>query len=85
MAEGAVDKYKGQLVAQGFSQVPGVHYSEIFASMARFAAVRTIIAITAGEDLELDAVDILTAFLNGDIDKEIYMKIPEGFEVEGEP
>ena len=80
-----MDKYKGWLVAQGFSQVPGVHYGEIFASMAQFAAVCTIIAIAAGEDLELDAVDISTAFLNGDIDKEIYMKILEGFEVEGEP
>ena len=84
-AEGAVDKYKGQIVAQGFSQVLGVHYGEIFASTAWFAAVCTIIAITAGEDLELDTVDISTAFLNGDIDKEIYMKIPEGFKVEGEP
>jgi len=83
--EGAVDKYKGRLVAQGFSQLPGVHYGEIFASTARFAAVRAVIAIAAEEDLELDAVDISTAFLNGVIDREIYMKIPEGFEVEGEP
>jgi hypothetical protein len=83
--EGAIEKYKGRLVAQGFSQVPGVHYGEIFVSTARFAAVRTVMAITADEDLELEGVDISTAFLNGDIDKELYMRIPEGFEVEGEP
>ena len=83
--EGAIDKYKGRLVAQGFSQVPGVHYGEIFASTARFAAVRAVIAIAADEDLELEGVDISTAFLNGDIDRELYMRIPEGFEVEGEP
>ena len=83
--EGLVDKYKARLVAQGFSQVPGIHYGEVFASTARFAAVRTVIALAAMEDLELEAVDISTAFLNGVIDKEVYMRIPDGFEVEGEP
>jgi hypothetical protein len=82
--EGAIEKYKGQLVAQGFSQVPGVHYGEIFASTAHFAVVRTMMAIAADEDLELEGVDISMAFLNGDIDKELYMRIPEGFKVEGE-
>jgi len=82
--EGLIDKYKARLVAQGFSQIPGVHYGEVFASTARFAAVRTVIALAASEDLELESVDISTAFLNGVIDKEIYMKIPDGFEVEGE-
>ena len=42
-------------------------------------------ALAVAEDLELEAVDISTAFLNGDIDTELYMRIPEGFEVEGEP
>jgi len=82
---GAVDKYKGRLVTQGFSQLPGVHYGEIFASTACFAAVQAIIAIAAEEDLELNVVDISMAFLNGVIDRELYMKIPEGFKVEGEP
>ncbi len=83
--EGLIDKYKARLVAQGFSQIPGIHYSEVFTSTARFAAVRTVIALAAIEDLELEAVDISTAFLNGIIDKEVYMRIPDGFEVEGEP
>ena len=83
--EGLIDKYKARLVAQGFSQVPGVHYGEVLASMARFAAVRTVITLAATEDLELEAVDISTAFLNRVIDKEVYMRVPDGFEVEGEP
>ena len=49
------------------------------------AAMRTVIALAAVEDLELDSVDVSTAFLNGDIDAEIYMKIPEGLGVEGDP
>jgi hypothetical protein len=85
MPNGTVDRYKGQIVAQGFSQVWGIHYNEVFAPTACMAAMRTVIALAAVEDLELESVDISTAFLNGDIDAEIYMKIPEGFEVEGEP
>jgi len=65
--------------------VQGVHYNEVFASTARMAAMCTVIAIAATEDLELESVDVSTAFLNGDIDAEIYMKIPEGLEVEGNP
>ena len=49
------------------------------------AAVCTVIVLAALKDLELEAVDILTAFLNGEIDAEIYMKIPEGLEVDGKP
>ena len=72
------------MVAQGYSQIAGVHYGEVFASMAHMAAMRTIIALATIEDLELKTVDISMAFLNGDIDKEIYMKIPEGLKVNGE-
>ena len=84
-ADGSIDKYKGWIVAQGFSQVRGIHYNEVFASTARMAAMRAVIAIAAAEDLELDSVDVSTAFLNGEIDAEVYMKIPEGLSVEGDP
>ncbi len=82
---GSIDKYKGQVVAQGFSQVCGIHYNEVFTSTARMAAVHTVIVIAAAEDLELETVDVSMAFLNGDIDAEIYMKIPDGLEVDGDP
>ena len=82
---GSIDKYKGRIVTQGFSQVQSIHYYEVFAPTVWMAAMRMVIAIAAIEDLELELVDISTAFLNGDIDAEIYMKIPECFEVDGEP
>jgi len=47
--------------------------------------MRTVIALAAEEDLELDSVDVSTAFLNGEIDAEIYMKIPEGLGMDGDP
>jgi hypothetical protein len=83
--DGSIDKYKGRIVAQGYSQIARVHYGEVFASTARMAAMRTVIALAAIEDLELETVDVSTAFLNGDIDREIFMRIPEGLEVDGEP
>jgi len=81
----SIDKYKGHIVAQGYLQVQGIHYNKIFASTARMAAMHTVLAIAAAEDLELESLDISTAFLNGDIDAEVYMKVLEGLEVEGNP
>jgi hypothetical protein len=80
-----INKYKGRIVAQGYSQVPRIHYGEIFTSTVCMATMRTVIALAAIKDLELETVDILMAFLNGDINKEIYMKIPEGLKVDSEP
>jgi len=83
--EGLVEKYKGRMVAQGFSQIPGIHYTEIFASTAHMVAMQTVMAIAAAEDMELESVDVLTAFLNGEIDTKLYMRILEGLKVEGGP
>lgn len=58
----------------------GIDYTETFAPTARFGALRTVIALAAMEDWELESVDISTAFLNGDIDAEVYMRKPEGVE-----
>lgn len=83
-ADGTIERYKGRLVAKGFSQRPGFEYTETFAPTAKWAALRAVLAIAAYEDLELESVDISTAFLNGNIDTDVYMQQPEGFE-QGEP
>lgn len=82
-ADGSIDKYKGRIVAKGYAQREGVDYTETFAPTARFGALRTVIALAAMEDWELESVDISTAFLNGDIDAEVYMRKPEGVEFPG--
>jgi hypothetical protein len=82
-ADGSIDKYKGRIVAKGYAQREGVDYTETFAPTARFGALRTVIALAAMEDWELESVDISTAFLNGDIDAEVYMHKPEGVEFPG--
>ena len=82
-ADGSIDRYKARLVAQGFSQKPGIDYYETFSLVARLTSIRTILAIANELDLHLHQMDVQTAFLNGDLQEEIYMCQPEGFIVRG--
>ena len=77
--DGSIDRYKARLVAKGFSQRPGLDFGQVFAPTARWAALRAIFALAAIEDLELYSLDISNAFLNGEIDHEVFMQTPEGF------
>jgi transposase InsO family protein len=82
-ADGSVDRYKMRLVAKGFSQKPGVDYEETFAPVAKFATIRALLSMAAHYDLEVHQMDVRTAFLNGDLEQDIYMKQPEGFVASG--
>ena len=83
-ADGSIDRYKARLVAKGFSQKEGLDYKETFAPVAKFASIRTMLALAAHQDYEIHQMDVKTAFLNGDLDVEIYMRQPEGFVAEGQ-
>ena len=78
-ADGRVDRYKARLVAQGFAQRLGVDYHETHAPTLRYTSLRLILALAAGRDLELQQLDVTTAYLNADIGEEVYMRQPEGF------
>ena len=82
-ADGTVERYKGRIVAKGYNQRPGFDFLETFASTMRLPTIRIVLALAAIEDLDLRSVDISHAFINGDIDAEIYMKQPEGYEQGG--
>jgi hypothetical protein len=82
--DGTVERYKARLVAKGFSQKPHLDYTETFAPVAKFASLRTVLALAAAEDMEVHTMDVSSAFLNGDLDEEIYMAQPEGFEAPGQ-
>jgi Reverse transcriptase (RNA-dependent DNA polymerase) len=73
-------RYKVRLVAQGFSQVPGVDYFDTYAPAAKLASIRTVLALAAAKDMELHQIDIKGTYLNGELtDKEtIYMSQPPG-------
>ena len=82
--DGSVERYKARIVAKGFQQIPGLDYDETFAPVAKLVSIRAILSIAALEDWEIDQVDFTQAFLNGDLEEDIYMKQPEGFH-EGGP
>ena len=77
-ADGKVETYKDRLVAKGFRQRQGVDYEETFSPTAKWAALRAILALGALEDMEIESVDISSAFLNGELDKDITMNVFEG-------
>jgi hypothetical protein len=72
--------YKARLVAQGFSQVPGVDFGKTFAPVAKSASIRIISALAARLDWELDSFDAKRAFLWGKLQEDVYMRQPPGFE-----
>jgi hypothetical protein len=78
---GDVVRFKARLVARGFSQVYGVDYLETYAPVAKMTTIRLIFAIAAMEGWHIHQMDVKTAFLLGLLDEEIYMEIPEGFEL----
>jgi hypothetical protein len=74
-----VERYKARLVAKGYSQKEGVDFHEIFSPVVKTVSIRIVLALVALLDLELEQLDVKTAFLHGDLDEEIYMEQPEGF------
>lgn len=76
---GQITKYKARLVAKGFTQVAGIDYGETFSPVARLSSVRILLAFAAHHGLQVDHLDVETAFLNGDLEEEIYMEQPDGF------
>ena len=82
-ADGSIDRYKARLVAKGFSQKEGIDYNETFAPVAKFCSIRALLALAARDDMEIHQMDVKTAFLNGDLDVDIYMQQPQGYVVDG--
>ena len=72
-------RYCACLVAKGFTQIPGIDYDETFSPVAHFESLRLLLALAILEDWEIHQLDVKSAFLNGVLDKEIYMEQPQGF------
>src|SRR3954468_23395170 len=78
-ADGNVTVYKDRLVAKGLRQIQGVDYDETFSPVALLKSVRIMLEIAAYFDYEIWQMDVKTAFLNGNIEEELYMIQPKGF------
>ncbi|GKE72050.1 retrotransposon protein, putative, ty1-copia subclass [Tanacetum coccineum] len=77
--DGNIHTYKARLVAKGFTQTYGVDYEETFSPVADIKAIRILIAIAAYYDYKIWQMDVKTAFLNGHLNKDVYMVQPKGF------
>jgi hypothetical protein len=76
-------RFKARLVAKGYSQREGMDFNEVFSPVVRHSSIRVLLAMVALYDLELEQLDVKTAFLHGELEETIYMHQPEGFIVEG--
>jgi hypothetical protein len=80
---GTMSKHKAHLVVKGYAQRHGIDYDEVFAPVARLDSVRLLIVLVAHEGWEVHHMDIKSAFLNGDLQEEVYVEQPTGFIVAG--
>jgi hypothetical protein len=81
---GEIIKHKARLVARGFVQQEGIDFDEVFAPVARMESVRPLLVLAAQEGWQVHHMDVKSAFLNGDLKEEVYVRQPAGFIVAGQ-
>jgi len=82
-AEGRIVRFKARLVAQRFTQAYGIDYLETYVPVVKLMTYRVIFALAALGQWEIHGMDVITAFLLGKLDEEIFMMQPEEFEKQG--
>ena len=82
--DGTIEKYKAQLVAKGYMQKEGEDFFDTYSPVARLTTIRALLFLAASYGLIVHQMDVKKAFLNGELDEEIYMDQPDGFVVKGQ-
>ncbi|KAI0993762.1 hypothetical protein K3495_g14422 [Podosphaera aphanis] len=78
-SDGSLARRKARIVVRGFEQEYGVDYFETFASVIRYNTLRILLSKAAVGDLDIEALDVDTAFLNSKLNEEVYVEIPDFF------
>jgi len=71
-------RYKARLVIKGYEQVEGISFDETYAPVGTMSTLRYLLSFVARNEWKIDHLDVVTAFLNPEIDAEVYMQQPDG-------
>jgi hypothetical protein len=78
--QGKLTRYKARLVAKGYTQKLGINYDETYAPVMDATTYRYLIALSTHHGLETQTMDVVTAYLYGELDHEIWMDAPSGYQ-----
>ena len=76
--DGTVECFKARVLARGYAQKYDIDYDEIFSPVVRFSSIRVLLAFAVQRDMLIHQMDVITPFLNGSLEEEIYMDQTEG-------
>ena len=82
-SDGKVERFKGRLVAKGYAQKYGIDYEETFSPVVRYSSIRSLLAFAVQNDMLIHQMDVVSAFLHGNLSEEIYMEQPDGYVIAG--